>query len=292
MKHLDLFSGVGGFAIAVDTVFGKSEHIFCDIDPYCQAVLKKHWPTSKIHGDIRTLTPHAVSFGHVHGEPKKLPAVPKLKAQRKPLTSVSTPPISILTGGFPCQPFSNAGRRKGTEDDRHLWPEMLRVIREFSPEWVIGENVGGFVTWGGGVVLDEVCTDLEAAGYEVWPVIIPAVAVNAPHRRDRVWIVANRRSKRREEGFRKEVQPKIKVSIREKHNNNSCQETWNTPWYEVAAQFCSVDDGLPGELGGVTLTPSRHRKEQLKAYGNAIVPKVAEQILRFIYEAQVSRYKI
>lgn len=107
-------------------------------------------------------------------------------------------PIDLITGGFPCQPFSAAGKRRGTEDDRHLWPEMLRVIRECRPRWIIGENVGGLLTWNGGMVLDEVFADLETEGYEVRAYVIPACAVGAPHRRDRVWIIAHHESQRGE----------------------------------------------------------------------------------------------
>lgn len=162
MKHLDLFSGIGGFALATEMVWNDVEHIFCDIDLFCQSVLKKHWPKSKIYEDIKKLTGQ-----QIEGD------------------------IDLLTGGFPCQPFSAAGRRKGTDDNRYLWPEMLRVIRETHPRWIIGENVGGLLTWDGGVVLDRVFADLEAEDYEVGAFVIPAVSVNAPHRRDRVWIVAH-----------------------------------------------------------------------------------------------------
>ena len=162
MRHLDLFSGIGGFALAVEEVWGAdSEHVFCDNDPFSQRILAKHWPNAQIHGDIRTLK--GTELGH----------------------------IDLITGGFPCQPFSSSGSRRGTEDDRHLWPEMLRVIRETRPTFVLGENVYGFTTWDEGVVLEGVCTDLEAEGYEVFPFIIPACSLNAPHKRDRVWIVAH-----------------------------------------------------------------------------------------------------
>jgi len=111
--------------------------------------------------------------------------------------------IDILTGGFPCQPYSMAGKRLGKEDERHLWPEMLRAIREIQPRWVVGENVLGLVNWSGGLVFHEVQADLEAEGYEVQPYVLPACAVNAPHRRDRVWFVAhavnNRHNARRKE---------------------------------------------------------------------------------------------
>ena len=102
----------------------------------------------------------------------------------------------MLTGGFPCQPYSHAGKRLGKEDDRHLWPEMLRAIREIQPPWVVGENVLGLVNWSDGLVFHEVQTDLEAEGYEVQPFVLPAVSVNAPHRRDRIWFVAHRNGTR------------------------------------------------------------------------------------------------
>lgn len=159
MRHLDLFSGIGGFSLASDWAFGDVEHIFCEIDPFCQQILKKHWPNSTIYGDI------------------------------KKLTNIGT--VDLVTGGFPCQPFSAAGKRKGSDDSRHLWPEMRRVIEEFQPRWVVGENVRGLLNIEGGVVFEQVCLDLEALGYEVQPFVVPACAVNAPHRRDRVWIVAH-----------------------------------------------------------------------------------------------------
>jgi len=154
--HLDLFSGIGGFAIAAGWA-GFETVGFCDNEPYAQAVLKKHWPDVPIHGDIKTLDGTAYRG------------------------------ITLLTGGFPCQPFSCAGKQRGKDDDRYLWPQMLRVIQEARPAWIVGENVAGII----GLALDQVCSDLEACGYEVEPIIIPACGVDAPHRRDRVWIVGN-----------------------------------------------------------------------------------------------------
>ena len=159
LTHLDLFSGIGGFALAAKWN-GYRTLAFCDNEPYAQAVLKKHWPDVPCHQDIR----------EVRGE---------LYAG-----------VTLLTGGFPCQPFSVAGKQRGKDDNRYLWPEMLRVIREAKPTWIIGENVAGIVN----LALDQVCTDLEAEGYEVEPIIIPACAVDAPHRRDRVWIVGYAKS--------------------------------------------------------------------------------------------------
>ena len=206
MKHLDLFSGIGGFALATEMVWENVEHVFCDIEPFAQAILKKHWPNAPIYGDIRTLTAnprceHGESRSckeHCEESSERTSSASKIERYRN---------ADLLTGGFPCQPFSQAGRRLGTADDRHLWPEMLRVIREFHPRWIIGENVGGFVTWSDGLVLEQVHTDLEGEGYEVQAFIIPAVSLNAPHRRDRVWIVAHsasERSRGKERNFREE----------------------------------------------------------------------------------------
>jgi DNA (cytosine-5)-methyltransferase 1 len=107
--------------------------------------------------------------------------------------------IDILSGGFPCQPYSMAGKRLGKEDERHLWPEMLRAIREIAPRYVVGENVRGLTNWNGGMVFDEVCADLENIGYQVAPYIIPSSAVNAPHQRERVWFIAYRNDGSRQE---------------------------------------------------------------------------------------------
>lgn len=242
LLHIDLFSGIGGFALAADRVFGNVEHVFCEIDPFCQEVLKKHWPTAKIHEDIRTL---------------------KNDTKTKPF---------ILTGGFPCQPFSEAGRRKGTADDRHLWPEMLRVIREFHPRWVIGENVGGFITWNEGMVLEQVHLDLESEGYEVQAFVIPACAVNAPHRRDRVWIIAHSNNPGSRTSEREALaHRKARSKEREHTQRGTDGQGWNKNWVEIAARLCRMDDGVPRRMD---------RNPRLKALGNAIVPQIAEEIMK------------
>lgn len=162
MNHGSLFSGIGGFDLAAEWM-GWQNLFNCEWEEFPRKVLKHHFPNAKQYGDIKEFD--AATY-----------------AGR----------IDILTGGFPCQPYSSAGKRKGKEDERHLWPEMLRVIRECSPRWVVGENVRGLVNWNGGLVFEEVCADLEAYGYSVQPFVLPACAVNAPHRRDRVWFVAHR----------------------------------------------------------------------------------------------------
>lgn len=159
-RHGSLFSGIGGFDLAAEWM-GWENVFHCEWNSFGQKVLKHYWPNAISYEDI-TKTDFTIHRGT----------------------------IDILTGGFPCQPYSMAGKRLGKEDERHLWPEMLRAIREIQPTWVVGENVFGLVNWSGGLVFHEVQADLEAQGYEVQPYVLPACAVNAPHRRDRIWFVA------------------------------------------------------------------------------------------------------
>ena len=164
MTHGSLFSGIGGFDLAAEWM-GWENKFHCEWNEFGQRVLKHYWPKAESYDDI-TKTDFTIHRGR----------------------------IDIITGGFPCQPYSQAGKRLGKEDDRHLWPEMLRAIREIQPCWVVGENVRGLISWNEGMVFDEVQTNLEAEGYEVLPFLLPACAVNAPHRRDRVWFVAHRKN--------------------------------------------------------------------------------------------------
>ncbi len=211
MRHVDLFSGIGGFSLAVEEVWPNSKHIFCDNDKYCQQLLKLRFPNSKIYGEIREIKSFADTDWNglqEQGEEQQANGDRQLletfadtasgksgkqtkRKRRQNIGRRSEKSIDLLTGGFPCQPFSQAGKRRGTEDNRYLWPEMLRVIRLAKPQWVIAENVRGLLTLQSGMVFEQVCLDLEASGYEVQPFIIPAVAVNAPHRRDRIWFVAH-----------------------------------------------------------------------------------------------------
>jgi DNA (cytosine-5)-methyltransferase 1 len=161
MTHGSLFSGIGGFEYAAQAM-GWENVFHCEINPFGQQVLKYHYPKSISYDDI-TKTDFSIHRGQ----------------------------IDIITGGFPCQPYSQAGNRLGNEDDRHLWPQMLRAIQEIQPRWVVGENVYGIVSWNDGLVFNEVQAEMEAEGYEVQPFILPACAVNAPHRRDRVWFIAH-----------------------------------------------------------------------------------------------------
>ncbi|MDZ4227852.1 MAG: DNA (cytosine-5-)-methyltransferase [Candidatus Levybacteria bacterium] len=296
MRHLDLFSGIGGFAIAVDEVWPGSEHIFCDNDKFCQQVLKKHWPNSKIYEDIKTITNAEFSRWNSRGSQtwhgRKVESKSFGSEIRSEVSRYNREyEIDLLTGGFPCQPFSQAGKRKGTDDDRYLWPEMLRVIQLAKPQWVIAENVRGLLTLKGGVVFEQVCLDLEGEGYEVQPFIVPAVAVNAPHRRDRVWIVGNSTEKRCGKRNGQEVSAeKWKLGKHRQEGSEiradsrtigKCYD-WTANWLEVATSFCRMDDGLPAKLDGFELSKARHRVERLKALGNAIVPAVAVEIMKAI----------
>lgn len=153
-----LFSGIGGFDLGLERA-GMTIKWQVEIDDFCNKVLEKHWPDVKRYRDIKA----------IGGEELE--------------------PVDVICGGFPCQPFSAAGKRRSKEDDRYLWPEMLRIIRSVRPNWIIGENVAGIVS----LALDDVLSDLENEGYTCQSFIIPACAVNAPHRRDRVWIIAHAR---------------------------------------------------------------------------------------------------
>ena len=160
MRHATVFSGKGAPELAAKWL--NWQNIFhCEINPFCQVILKYYFPESIAHEDIKK-----TDFTIYRGR------------------------IDVLTGGFPCQPYSAAGLRKGKEDERHLWPEFLRAIQESKPRWVVGENVRGIISWNDGLVFQEVQTDLEAEGYEVQPFILPAAGVGAPHERYRVWFIA------------------------------------------------------------------------------------------------------
>lgn len=161
MTHASLFSGIGGFDLAAEWA-GWANAFNCEINAFCRRILAYQFPNAVSYEDI-TATDFTIWRGRV----------------------------DVLTGGFPCQPFSVAGKRLGTSDDRYLWPQMLRAIREVAPRWIIGENVYGLVNWSRGLVFERVCADMEDAGYEVLPFVIPACAVGAPHRRERLWIVAH-----------------------------------------------------------------------------------------------------
>ena len=163
LKHVDLCSGIGGFALGFSWAELSHPVLFCDIEPWSRKILAKHWPDVKIAKDVKELA----------NDPDGL-----------------IPDCDILSCGYPCQPFSVAGKQRGEEDDRHIWPEIFTIIQAKRPTWIVCENVYGHISMG----LDTVLSDLETEGYSCQPFIVPACAVNAPHRRDRLWIVAHTNS--------------------------------------------------------------------------------------------------
>ena len=281
MTHASLFSGIGGFDLAAEWA-GWTNAFNCEIDPFCQKILKYHFPDAKQYRDIKT-TDFAVWRGR----------------------------IDVLTGGFPCQPFSLAGKRKGTEDERHLWPEMLRAIQQIRPRWIVGENVFGIVNWSEGMVFEQVCSDMETEGYEVQPFILPACAVGAPHRRDRCWFIAHRAdagietmregqngihavgvaSDAEHDRLEHSIVANSKGALRgektqclraESASPESCRCVWDD--FPTQPPVCRRDDGRPFDVDGITFP--KWRNQSIKAYGNAIVPQVALQIFETINEIE------
>lgn len=301
MTHGSSFSGIGGFDLAAEWV-GWQNLFNCEIDPFCQTVLKHHFPNAEQFTDIRT-----ADFARYKGR------------------------IDVFTGGFPCQSFSVAGKRKGTEDDRYLWPEMLGVIRVVRPRWVVGENVYGIVSWSDGLVFEQVCADLEAEGYEVQPYVLPACGVGAPHQRYRTWFVAHRADagiedvrERKDEilsggasadtqclgsgqvhqniqsgqpngkridgvsGERDDSYAEsrgLSIAGETRYRRTRFADYDSIPnWRNFPTQspVCSRDDGLSCGLDGITF--SKWRTESIKAYGNAVVPQVVLQIFETINE--------
>jgi DNA (cytosine-5)-methyltransferase 1 len=294
VKHLSLFSGIGGFDYAAEQM-GWQNVACVEIDEFCQKVLRKNFPKVNIYNDI-------IKFNK--NEAKKYQGS-----------------IDIISGGFPCQPFSNAGRRKGESDERYLWSEMLGTIKQIQPHWVVAENVGGIISIQEGLVFNKVITDLENEGYQVQTFIIPACSKNAPHRRDRVWFVAysnntrckNRTKKHRRkktqggEGFsgigRCSVQKNAtntKSSKRNEFQNDKGIEemqrqkvfrdrncTSNKCKSRISeSRVCGMDDGFSYWMDRnpqpTTKERGSERTKRLKALGNAIVPQIALEIFNTI----------
>jgi len=244
MTHASLFSGIGGFDLAAEWV-GWNNIFHCEWNPFGQRVLAHHFPNSKSYNDI-TKTNFSIHAGE----------------------------IDVLTGGFPCQPYSSAGKRLGKADERHLFPEMLRAINEVKPTWVVGENVLGIVNWGGGVVFNEVQVDLENQGYEVQAYILPACGKNAPHKRERTWFIAYSNSARLHKQY-------IPTKSKEKISHSGIfNEKRNFSSFPTQPPICGGDDGIPKELDSITF--SKWRNQSIKGYGNAIVPQVAYEIFKAI----------
>lgn len=260
MKHADIFSGIGGWLMAAKWAGWQTE-FNCEINQFARQVLKYHYPNAIQYEDI-TKTDFSVHRGG----------------------------IDILTGSWPCQPFSVAGKQTGTNDERYLWGEAFRAIREIRPRWFVGENVPGFASWDGGMELEKVLNDLESEGYETIPFIIPAAGVGAPHKRDRLWIVARQASSStaansysdrlqgvkldRSSSKKREIQTQSRLSKR------SVCYTWEKHSDESTIQ--SVDDGLSDSLHGISF--SSWKKESTIAAGNSVVPQLCYQIFHSINE--------
>lgn len=273
MTHGSLFSGIGGFDLAARWM-GWENVFHCEWNEFSRKVLKYNFPESEPFGDIT----------------------------KTDFTKYANR-IDILTGGFPCQPYSQAGKRLGTEDDRHLWPEMLRVIREVQPTYVVGENVYGIVNWNGGLVFNEVQVDLENQGYEVQTCVLPACAVGALHRRDRTWFIAYSKHNgiRRREQQQKSQQKtngtaantigkrlqEISSVFRQEYElfinaSDDASRGITAQWSKTKRGSGDVpkDDGVPKRLDGITVP--KWKRESIKAFGNAIVPQVAMEIFKSI----------
>ena len=265
MRHVDLCSGIGGFALGFQWAELSEPVLFCDIEDWSRQVIRKHWPGVPIAKDVKELA----------NDPERL-----------------VPDCDIITAGYPCQPFSLAGKRKGQEDDRHIWPHILRIVAQKRPTWCVFENVYGHLSMG----LDQVLLDLESEGYATRTFIVPAAGVNAPHKRDRIWIVGYTenigRNGRAETAGREGEKDKPEQSESEvwcepsrpgedvaytdnarreeqrgsftaqkKHKASECRS-----WWESEPNVGRVANGIP------------RRVDRLKGLGNAIVPQIAMQI--------------
>lgn len=271
MKFISLFAGIGGFDLGFERA-GFECVAQVEIDPFCQKVLAKHWPNAQRFEDVKEFGKH------------------------------NAPSADLICGGFPCQPHSLAGKRKGSSDDRDLWPEYFRIVRELKPAWVVSENVPGIRT----TILDQVLSDLESQNYSTVTLNIPAIAFNAPHRRYRIFVVAYndgfaRRipeiTRQQEEavltdrdgasqfmadscgqglekpGLRKELSRTKKKTSKSLERRSSLGEKFGENWWEFEPRVGRVANGVP------------KRVDRLRSLGNAITPQVAEFIARLLLQA-------
>lgn len=314
-KHIGLFEGIGGFSLAAELMNWETT-AWCEINPFCQRILKYHFPKSIPHEDIRK-----TDFTIYRGT------------------------IDIITGGFPCQPFSQSGAQKGEDDERYLFPEMFRAIREIKAPWIVAENVYGITTRKFREVFETICSSLEAEGYEVQPVIIPASAVGAPHERERVWFVAynsnagfenmrqkwensvhglktfanpnqlngdlsglyssgisqfekagilknnvtysdGRECKERMFERKQEDRTKTETGMDNRATRFSNNESGAWKCFPTQSPICSRNDGISFGLDDITFP--KWRNESIKGLGNAIVPQVAVQIFEAIQTAALA----
>jgi len=293
MKVLDLFSGIGGFSLGLESTGYFQTIAFVEKDKFCRQVLQKNFHNIPIEEDIR----------NVRGERYK---------------------ADVVTGGFPCQPFSVAGKRKGTDDDRYLWDETIRVVSECKPKYFIGENVEGIININNGMVLRQVQDDLEKEGFQVRCLIIPASGIGAWHQRKRVWIIAANSNSRFSIGENEEIQTRgntINNGGKNFSNSNTNLRKWGgaelksgddrewefcskkkkqaehdirsktigcddisgeekrTTWWQTQSRICGVPHGL-------SATMDKNRANRIKALGNSIVPQIARQLGLAIMKAE------
>ena len=262
LKHLDLFSGIGGFSLGLEATGGFETVAFCDYDSYCQKILRKHWPWVTIYDDIKELNHEKLnSNGHTK--------------------------IDIVTGGYPCQPFSVAGRQQGEKDPRHVWPEYFRLIKELRPTWVIGENVSGHVKLG----LDTVLENLESEGYSARTFSISASSIGANHQRERIWIVANSGcswgsgsefQRKNENEIKKENANQFERSSSSSQSNMVYSDSERLEKWEsigenfsqeyqtlIGADWWSIEPDVGRVANGVP-----KRVDRLKSLGNSLVPHI------------------
>lgn len=272
---LDLFAGIGGFSLAGHWM-GWETSAFVEWNPFSQKVLNKNFPNTPIYGDIT-----------------KFDGIP-YKGK-----------IDIITGGFPCQPFSISGKQQGTADDRYLWPEMLRVIREVQPSWVVGENVAGITNMENGKILKGILNDLGSEGYGTQCFNIPAASVEAQHERQRIWIIANRSSQYANQHISQPTKRPILKSGKGNYAKNASHHLCingreiqtKTGQSGIRSEFEQL--GENGEIGhrkhfyaniypvlrdvhGVPPRLDKNRRKRIKALGNAIVPQVAYEVFKAI----------
>ena len=307
MNVLDLFSGIGGFSLGLESTGFFKTIAFVEKDKFCQKVLQKNFPNIPIEDEVR----------NVKGE--------RFKAD-------------VITGGFPCQPFSVAGKRRGTDDDRYLWDETIRIVSEQKPKWFIGENVDGIINIQNGLVFRQIHDDLESEDFEVQSLVIPASGVGAWHQRKRVWILGYSKhnglstskikggnikinegsSKRQNETLqftranRSTNDGNVPNTQRNKHQHSTirqsrankvwgfyskkekqtthdirseatrCDGVFGTQsWWETQSKFCRDVNGLSSEL-------DKDRTNRIKALGNSIVPQIAREIGKAIIEAETN----
>ena len=282
LQHLDLFSGIGGFSLGLEATGGFETKAFCDIEKYPRQVLQKHWPHVKQYEDIKELN------------------YERLKAD-------GIDSIDIITGGYPCQPFSIAGRQKGEQDPRHLWPEYFRLVKELRPTWVIGENVSGHIKLG----LDTVIEDLESEDYSVRPFSISASSIGANHQRERIWILAH---SRRSQWPRAELRGENENETRQENanqferssstsevdvantNDERLQRQWQsrnqfTPRFNSSRESSEEGQRTMGQgwwesepnMGRVAHGVPK-RVDRLKSLGNSLVPQIPYYIGKTILE--------